>query len=132
MSSRKAAIRFLCVLGLLAIAGIVGGIFDILRAQGATQHSIALTWNPDSTATGGFNVYRATVAAGPFTKIATVAAGVDTYSDTTGVGGTAYYYEVTALDTATPPDESGPSNVVGPLTFLGNPTPPTGLAGVAK
>jgi cellulose 1,4-beta-cellobiosidase len=102
-----------------------------------TQHSITLTW----TANAGdvnFVVQRAVSASGPWTTLATLTpvapatVAVTTYVDTTGVAGTAYFYQVFATDANTPPDDSGDSNVIGPLTFLGNPAAPTGLAGVVK
>lgn len=96
-----------------------------------TPHSINLTWTAEPAATGGFNVYRSTSATGPFSKYATVIAGVSTFSDTNATAGTQYFYVVTALDTATPPDESAQSNIAS-ATALGNPPSPSGLAAVSK
>jgi hypothetical protein len=106
-------------------------LITIVPLRGATTHSVALSWSADSTATGGFNIYRGTVSGGPYTAIGNVPAGTLTYSDTTGTGGVEYYYVITALDTASPPDESAYSNQVS-ASFLVNPAAPAGLAAVAK
>lgn len=101
------------------------------HAQTGTAHSITLSWPADSSATGGFNVYRGTTTGGPYTKIGSAAAGATSYTDTTGVAATEYYYVITALDTASPPDESAYSNQAS-ATALGNPNPPGGLQATAR
>lgn len=121
--------RYLPTFVLLAVMGLWTGI-GFLYAQN-TPHSVSLSWSPDTTATGGFNVYRATVSGGPYTKIGTVGAGVLAYVDATAVGGTTYYYAVTALDTATPPDESSYSTQAS-ATAIANPQTPSGLVVVSK
>ena len=116
---------------LLFLFALAVPVFMPTFSQTGTTHSITLTWSADPTATGGFNIYRGTVAAGPYTKLTTVMAGVNTYVDTTGATGTEYYYVVTGLDTATPPDESAYSNQAS-ATALGNPLAPSALQAVAK
>lgn len=64
------------------------------------QHSVSLGWNT-STSSGvdGYNIYRGTASAGPFTRIN---AGLDASpfdTDSTVQGGQTYYYVVTAVDT---------------------------------
>jgi len=96
-----------------------------------TPHSVTLSWSADPTATGGFNIYRGTISGGPYTKIGSVPATALTYSDSTGVAGTAYFYVVTGFDTATPLDESGFSNQAS-ATAKGNPQNPAGLGAVSN
>jgi hypothetical protein len=59
--------------------------------------SANLTWSA-STSSGvvGYNVYRSTVAGGPYTQIASSVSGT-TFSDSTVQPGTVYYYTVTAV-----------------------------------
>lgn len=82
-----------------------------------------LTWNPvvqDSTGgpvldLAGYKVYRSTVpdqwiVGDPTQILATIDATSATYTDTTGLRGTTYYYVVTAYDLSG--NESGVSNQV--------------------
>jgi endoglucanase len=56
----------------------------------------ALTWNASADAkVDGYNVYRSTSLAGPYAKLADKVT-TPTYTDTTAVAGTMYYYVVTA------------------------------------
>ena len=103
-----------------------------LFAQTATTPSVTLTWLIPSADVGVITeetVYRATSASGPWTLIASINNGTAvTYTDTTGTPGTAYYYEVDALNGNA---SSGPSNVVSAASLV-NPTPPTALSAVAN
>jgi hypothetical protein len=97
---------------------------------GQTVHSVSLHWSASVTSGVAYNVYRGTASAGPFTKIATDLSGL-TYSDTTGIGGTSYYYQVTAVCDATttcPSGITGESSPLagGPWTFLAVPVAPQG------
>jgi fibronectin type 3 domain-containing protein len=106
-------------------------VFCFSTAAQGTTHSVTLKWSADPSATGGFNIYRVTTTGGPYTKIGNVAASALTYVDTTGTGGTQYFYVVTALDTATPPNESVNSMQVS-ATFLVNPVAPAGLVATVQ
>jgi fibronectin type 3 domain-containing protein len=98
-----------------------------LHAQGKA-HSITLTWVAStSTNVTNYNVYRSTTSGSGYAKIAN--STTLTYTDSSGTGGTLYYYVVTALDSGG--DESADSNQAS-ATFLVNPNPPTGLAAVAN
>lgn len=68
-------------------------------AATASPGSTALSWVAPTagTAPTGYKVMRRTVA-GSFVEIATVNAPAVTYSDTTGVAGTFYYYQVVATN----------------------------------
>ena len=67
-------------------------------------HSITVAWSyvQGTDPAVGFNVYRATVTAGPYTKVSTTVLAITTlsFSDTVGVGGTKYFYVVDAQDMA--------------------------------
>jgi len=107
---RKLPIFFLCYILLFGF---------ILHAQ--TKHTATLTWIP-ATGDVTFNVYRSTVSGSGYVKIGNTTN--PTFIDTTGVGGTQYFYVVTGVDTGG--DESANSSEVG-ATFLSNPGTPTGL-----
>lgn len=101
------------------------------RPQVATSHSVTLTWTASTTAGVTYTVYRATSAAGPFTAISSGISSL-TYTDTTAVDGTQYFYEVDAVDTVGGVvEDSGPSNEVNATEPI-SPNPPTGLAAVSK
>jgi fibronectin type 3 domain-containing protein len=57
----------------------------------------------------GYNVYRGAQAAGPFTKISGTTVAGTTYTDSSVVAGTTYYYTVTTVSTSG--TESSDSNV---------------------
>lgn len=81
---------------------------DLAATANATQ--IDLTWTPPaSTVDLTYNVYRGTTAGGE--DATPLASGLTsaTFSDTTALAGTTYYYTVTA-------DDSGPSNTVFSLS----------------
>lgn len=70
------------------------------------QYFLNLTWTDsvDPNA-ASVNVYRSTVSGGPYTKIANVAMGVQSYNDFAVVVGTLYFYVVTEVDNSN--NESG-------------------------
>jgi fibronectin type 3 domain-containing protein len=90
----------------------------------AGNAQVALTWNASSGATS-YNVKRATVSGGPYTTIASPTG--TSYTDTTAVNGTTYYYVVTAVNAA---GESGNSNEAS-ATPQAAPAAPTGLTATA-
>ena len=63
----------------------------------AGNQQVALTWSASTGATG-YNVLRATVHGGPYTKTATPSG--TSYTDTGLTNGTTYYYVVVALNSA--------------------------------
>ena len=107
---------------------IFGITFKGLRAQAG--HNITLTWTAPTTggAPTSYNVKRGT-SAGSETQLATVAAPATTYVDTTGTGGTKYFYVVTAVNSA---GESGPSNEANATFLLLAPGAPGALAAVSN
>jgi hypothetical protein len=74
------------------------------------QHSVALSWTASTSTVSGYNVYRATVSGGPYTKINSSLVTVLTYTDSTVQSGTTYYYVTTAVDSSG--NESVDSNQV--------------------
>ena len=59
-------------------------------------HAGILTWNASTSTVTGYNVYRGTKSGGPYTLLAT--ANSLTFTDTTVVPSTTYFWVVTALD----------------------------------
>lgn len=99
---------------------IFAAIFCLLIGGIACAGTLTVNWTNPTLNTDGsaltdlasINVYRATSAAGPFAKIASVvpAAGAavpTSYADTTAKAGTVEYYYVTAVNSASM--ESAPS-----------------------
>jgi fibronectin type 3 domain-containing protein len=72
-----------------------------------TSHSVALTWQADSSASAGYNVYRSMAASGPYAKVNYPSARATAYTDSSVQSGQSYYYVVTAVDLAG--SESSPS-----------------------
>ena len=112
-------LKWFCV----AVLGLY--FFSItLKAQAPTVHSAVLTWAASVTPNVTYTVYRATAQVGPFTAIASGLTAT-TFTDTSGSGGTLYFYEVDAIDSIG--NSSGPSNEVSG-TFKSNPATPSALA----
>jgi hypothetical protein len=116
-------------LALILILGASAGSI----AQSGTQHSITISWTeaapPAGMTISGFNVYRATVSGGPYTKLNSTLIVPLNYVDVTGVGGTRYFYVATAV--ASTGAESSFSTEVSAI-FLANPAPPSGMNAVAN
>jgi fibronectin type 3 domain-containing protein len=86
---------------------------------------VSLSWNASSGATS-YHVKRATVTGGPYTQVAAPSATNDT--DTGLTNGTAYFYVISALNSA---GESGNSAEVSATPVLPVPATPTGLTATA-
>ena len=61
------------------------------------QHGVDLSWNA-APAVVGYNVYRASQAGGPYSKINTVLDASTTFTDSSVQGGQNYYYVTTSVD----------------------------------
>ncbi len=84
----------------------------------SSTNSISLDWpNNGEGDLLGYDVYRATVSGGPYTKINASVVGVSAYTDSTVTMGITYYYVVKALDTAG--NTSGNSTQVSGVTNSG-------------
>jgi len=74
------------------------------------SHSVSLTWNPGDHNAVGYNIYRGTAKAGPFSMINTALDSSTNYTDSTVVSGATYYYVTTEVNGQG--QESGYSNEV--------------------
>ncbi|HSY89792.1 MAG TPA: choice-of-anchor D domain-containing protein, partial [Candidatus Binatus sp.] len=62
------------------------------------QHTVSLGWNTSSSSgVDGYNIYRGTAAAGPFTRVNAALDPSPFDTDSTVQGGQTYYYVVTAV-----------------------------------
>jgi fibronectin type 3 domain-containing protein len=93
----------------------------------ASTSGVTLKWNANTeTDLAGYNVYRATSAAGPFTKLNASPITVLTYADSTAPTGAIAYYQLTAVDTSS--DQSAPA-VANTLVFPAQPKNFTAVGG---
>ena len=85
---------------LLAAAGLC--LCPTVKAQSLPAHFVQLTWlyTQGTDLAVGFNVYRGTATGGPYIKLTATELPLATltFQDSTGTGGTKYFYVVTALD----------------------------------
>jgi hypothetical protein len=92
-----------------------------LAATAVSSSQINLTWQDNSSDETGFKIERRT-ASGSYSQIATVGAGVTSYSNTGLTAGTTYYYRVKACSSA---GDSGYSNEASATTLPPAPPAPT-------
>jgi hypothetical protein len=64
----------------------------------AAPHSVSLTWTASTSTVTGYNVYRATVSGGPYTKMNSSVIAATSYVDSAVTAGQTYYYVVTSVD----------------------------------
>ena len=97
-----------------AVAGnISGNITIVSNASGSpaavslsgtgvvpVQHSVALTWNASTSTVSGYNVYRSTVSGSGYTRVVSSLVSGLTYTDSTVLNTTTYYYVTTAVDSS--------------------------------
>lgn len=83
-----------------------------LTGSGAApvSHSVNLSWSPSTSTVSGYNVYRGTVSGGPYSKINSSADANTSYTDSSVLSGTTYFYVTTSVDDSG--DESVNSNQV--------------------
>jgi hypothetical protein len=107
------AVAALALAAPLAVAKHHGGLQPPtgLVATGGNQQ-VTLNWTASTSSNvGGYRVYRQNPdGTWPTTPVATTAASTTTYTNTGLTNGTSYTFRVTTIDTATPPNESVPSN----------------------
>lgn len=87
--------------------------------SGAGQASLQWSASSDGSGISGYRIYRSIGTAGCFTALTTLDGATTTYADTALTMKQLYRYYVIALDAATTPNQSSPSNIVGA-------TPPSG------
>lgn len=107
---------------LVVIILLIGtaGFLTQRATKGQTQHFITLTWTAPATGATSYNVYRSTTTGTGYVKL--INCTTVTVNDTTGVGGTKYFYVVRSVDAVG--NESVNSNETS-ATAIGNPNPPT-------
>lgn len=98
-----------------------------LSAAAASPTAVALAWTDVATTESGYEVERATAAAGPFAQIAVKAANATTHSDLTVTPGVPYWYRVRAVNVT---GASAYSNTAT-ATLSAPPAAPTGLTATA-
>lgn len=113
-----------------------------IRVAATSGANVQLTWQHSPDAVAGYHVYRGTSAGGPFTRLTgTAASGSDplgspsssnSYTDTTAVVGTTYFYQVKAARLETSASGTYANQSLGETVSVthGTPAPaaPTGLA----
>jgi hypothetical protein len=83
----------------------------VAAGRSSQAHSVALSWKASTSAVRGYNLYRTISSSGVgFAKLNSALITALSYSDSTVVSGTTYYYVATAVDSGG--DESGDSNQV--------------------
>ena len=87
----------------------------ITKAIYSSTVSAYLLWNGVSGATG-YNIYRSTAAAGPYTKVADSA--LTWYTDTTLTNNVCYYYRVSALRLQDGTTYESPMSAIVPVTVV--------------
>jgi hypothetical protein len=75
-------------------------IISLSGTGAAVLHSADLSWVASTSVVTGYNVYRSTVTAGPFTKLTSSLISALTYTDTSVQAGQTYYYVVTAVNSS--------------------------------
>lgn len=89
------------VCNIVAIQRIINAALGLpcVTGPGVTTNSTTLSWTASTSSNvAGYNVYRAGVSAGPFTKVNSALVIGTTYTDSSVQSGQTYYYVVTAVD----------------------------------
>ena len=92
-----------------AAAPAPSGLRALSNASAATSNNMVLTWTDNTSNETGFVVQRS-INGAAFTDLATVGAGVTTYTDAGLTGGTEYAYRVRATRSAPDGGDTGYSN----------------------
>jgi hypothetical protein len=99
--------------GTLAIVSNANGSPAAVAVSGngvaQTQHTVVLSWNA-STSASGYNIYRSATSGTGYARVNSGPDGVLNYSDTSVQNGQTYYYVTTAVDASG--QESGYSSEV--------------------
>lgn len=99
--------------GTLAIVSNANGSPAAIAVSGngvaQTQHTVVLSWNASTSATG-YNIYRSATSGTGYARVNSGPDGVLNYSDTSVQNGQTYYYVTTAVDASG--QESGYSSEV--------------------
>lgn len=79
-------------------------------AATAASHYVDLSWTASASTVAGYRIYRGGVSGGPYTLLSNTLVSGTTFRDSTVLGGSTYFYVVTAVDSTGA--ESGYSNQV--------------------
>jgi hypothetical protein len=101
-------------------APLPAGALTIAAPAGTVQAQLSWTASP-STGVAGYNVYRATSAAGPFAKVNGSLVTASSYVDTTVTLGGNYWYRVRAVASAISPDLESPDTATAQTTVMPQP-----------
>lgn len=85
-----------------------GGVNFVATAGSQQANSVSLSWTASTSSVSGYNVYRSTTNGSGYSKLNGALINALSFSDTTGVSGTTYFYVATAVDSGG--DESADSN----------------------
>jgi Abnormal spindle-like microcephaly-assoc'd, ASPM-SPD-2-Hydin len=66
--------------------------------QSASAHWVDVSWTPSTSSVSGYNVYRSTVSGGPYTLLNSSPVAGTSYTDSSLLSGTTYYYVVRSVD----------------------------------
>ena len=87
--------------GTISFASSASGaaVSEVVSGTGtaASQHQVVLSWKDSASAVTGYNVYRANASTGPFYRMNSSLDSTASYTDTTVLSGTTYYYATTAV-----------------------------------
>ena len=100
------------VSGSVTIASNAAGSPGTISLSGSgvlsVPHTVNLAWTPSTSTVSDYNVYRSTTSGTGYTKLGGSPVSVVSYTDSSVVNGTTYYYVTTAVDSSG--TESGYSN----------------------
>jgi hypothetical protein len=100
-------------------------------ATALSASALRVTWTDASTDEGSFELERATSEGGPFTSIATLAAGTTRFDSTGLAPSTAYFFRVRATNAAGASSWSSTATATTQAAALAPPAAPTGVAATA-
>jgi len=69
-----------------------------LSGSGVLTHSVALSWVASTTTVAGYYVYRGSASGGPYTRLNASAVSLTSFTDSSVLSATTYYYVTTAVD----------------------------------
>jgi hypothetical protein len=80
--------------------GSTSPVAETLDGSGgqAGVHTVGLSWHASTSSVIGYNVYRGTKSGGPYQRLTTSPQPGTSYTDSTVLTGTTYYYVSTAVD----------------------------------